>query len=124
MEITDLLVFTQKNKASDLHLSSGNPPILRINGDMVTYKGDALSGDDIKQMLYSIMTEQQRAEYERELDIDFAISFGKDLRFRVNAFNTLNGAAAVLRNIPNRVLSLEELNAPELVIEATFGPLS
>lgn len=115
MEITDLLVFTQKNKASDLHISAGSPPILRLNGDIVYYKGDALSADDIKQMLYSIMTEQQRAEYERELDIDFAISFGKDLRFRVNAFNTLNGAAAVLRSIPNRVLSLEELGAPEIL---------
>ncbi len=115
MEITDLLIFTQKNKASDLHLSAGSPPILRINGDMIPYKGESLSADSIKQMLYSIMTEQQRAEYERELDIDFAISFGKDLRFRVNAFNTLNGAAAVLRNIPNRVLSLEELGAPEIL---------
>ena len=115
MEITDLLIFTQRNKASDLHLSAGSPPILRINGDMVPYKGEALSADDIKQMLYSIMTEQQRAEYERDLDLDFAISFGKDLRFRVNAFNTLNGAAAVLRNIPNRVLTLEELSAPEIL---------
>lgn len=115
MEITDLLIFTQKNKASDLHLSVGNPPILRINGDMVPYKGEGLSADAIKEMLYSIMTEQQRAEYEREFEIDFAISFGRDLRFRVNAFNTLNGAAAVLRSIPNRVLSLEELGAPEIL---------
>jgi twitching motility protein PilT len=115
MEITDLLIFAQKNKASDLHISAGSPPILRINGDMVYYKGDSLSQDNVKNMLYSIMTEQQRAEYERELEIDFAISFGKDLRFRVNAFNTLNGAASVLRSIPNNVLSLEELGAPEIL---------
>ncbi len=115
MEITDLLVFTQKNKASDLHLSAGSPPILRIHGDMVPYKGDPLTGDAVKQMLHSIMTEQQRADYERDYELDFAISFGKDLRFRVNAFNTLNGAAAVLRSIPNRVLSLEELGAPPIM---------
>ncbi len=116
MEITDLLIFTQKNKASDLHLSPNSPPILRINGEMIPYKGAVLlSADEIKQMLYAIMTEQQRTEYERELELDFAISFGNDLRFRVNVFNTLNGAAAVLRSIPNRVLSLEELGAPEIL---------
>ena len=115
MEITDLLVFTQKNKASDLHLSANSPPLLRLHGEMVAYKSDPLTASDINQMLHSIMTEPQRAEYERDLEIDFAISFGKDLRFRVNAFNTLNGAAAVLRAIPNKVLSLDELGAPEIL---------
>lgn len=115
MEITDLLVSTQKNKASDLHLSAGSPPILRINGEMVPYKGAPLSADEVKQMLYSIMTEHQRAEYERDLDIDFAISFGDNMRFRVNAFNTLNGAASVLRTIPNNILSLDELGTPEIL---------
>lgn len=115
MDITDLLVFTQKNNASDLHLSSGSPPILRINGDMVPYKGAKLSADDIKHMLYSIMTEQQRTDYERDFDIDFAISFGENMRFRVNGFNTMNGPAAVLRTIPNRVVGLEELGAPEIL---------
>jgi twitching motility protein PilT len=115
VEITDLLVFTQKNRASDLHISANNPPILRINGEMVPYKGAMLSADMIKQMLYSIMTEQQRAEYERDLDLDFAISFGENMRFRVNAFNTLNGAAAVLRTIPTDILGLEQLGAPEIL---------
>ena len=115
MEITDLLVFTQKNKASDLHLSTSNPPILRIHGDMMPYNSPALTVDDIKRMLYSIMTEQQRAEYERDYEIDFAISFGEDMRFRVNAFNTLNGPAAVLRVIPSRIVPLDELGAPEIL---------
>lgn len=115
MEITDLLVSTQKNKASDLHLSAGSPPVLRINGEMMPYTGNALSADEVKQMLYSIMTEQQRAEYERDLDIDFAISFGDNMRFRVNAFNTLNGASAVLRIIPNDILTLEQLGTPEIL---------
>jgi twitching motility protein PilT len=115
VDITDLLIYTQKNKASDLHLSAANPPMMRINGDMVPHKVPALSGDEIKQMLYSIMTEQQRAEYERDLDIDFAISFGENMRFRVNAFNTMNGPASVLRTIPSRVLSMEELATPPIL---------
>lgn len=115
MEITDLLIYTQKNKASDLHLSTGNPPVLRVHGDMLPYKVNPLGSDEIKQMLYSIMTEQQRSEYERDLELDFAISFGENLRFRVNAFNTLNGPAAVLRTIPTHVQSLEEIRAPEIL---------
>lgn len=115
MEITDLLIFTQKNKASDLHLSTSNPPILRIHGDMVPYKSSPLTTDDIKRMLYSVMTEQQRSEYERDFEIDFAISFGEDMRFRVNAFNTLNGPAAVMRTIPNRIQSMEELGTPDVL---------
>lgn len=115
MDITDLLIFTQKNKASDLHLSAGNPPILRMSGDMIPHKAADLSADEIKEMLFSIMSEQQRSEYERDLEIDFAISFGDNMRFRVNAFNTLNGAAAVLRTIPTEIISLETLNAPEIL---------
>jgi twitching motility protein PilT len=82
---------------------------------MIPHKIAPLSVDDVKQLLYSIMTEQQRAEYERDLDIDFAISFGENMRFRVNAFNTLNGPASVLRTIPSRVLSLEELATPPIL---------
>ncbi len=115
MEITDLLIYTDKNKASDLHLSATNPPILRIHGEMVPYQSPALGVDDVKRMLYSIMTEQQRSDYERDLEIDFAISFSKEMRFRVNAFNTLNGPAAVLRTIPNKILSLEELGTPDVL---------
>jgi twitching motility protein PilT len=115
MEITDLLIFTQKNKASDLHLSTGNPPILRIHGDMLPYKGEKLTVDDVKRMLYSIMTEQQRADYERDFELDFAISFGDNMRFRVNAFNTLNGPAAVLRTIPTHIQSMEEIGAPDIL---------
>jgi twitching motility protein PilT len=115
MEITDLLVFTQKNKASDLHLSASNPPVLRIHGQMTPYKTNPLTVEDVKQMLYSIMTEQQRSDYERDFELDFAISFGENMRFRVNAFNTLNGPAAVLRTIPDRILSLEELGAPDIL---------
>lgn len=115
MEITDLLISTVKNGASDLHLSSGNPPIMRVDGDMLPVNVPALGGDTIKQMLYSIMTEQQRSEYERDYELDFSISFGKEMRFRVNAFNSIEGPAAVFRTIPTKVLSLDELGAPEIL---------
>lgn len=119
MDITDLLVLTKKNNASDLHLASGNPPILRINGEMVQHKAPPVSADELKTMLYSIMSDTQRAEYERELEIDFAISFGDNMRFRVNAFTTLNGPSAVLRTIPTEIISLDELGAPEILKRLT-----
>lgn len=117
MEITDLLIETQRNGASDLHLSTGNPPILRLNGDMMPYKSPPLNAEEIKRMLYSIMSEQQRSEYERDLEIDFAISFGDNMRFRVNAFNQISGPASVMRSIPTTVLSLDELQAPPIFKE-------
>jgi twitching motility protein PilT len=115
MEITDLLMYTQKNGASDLHLSAMSPPVLRINGDMIPHTSAPLMPEQVKALLYAIMSEQQRSDYERDLELDFAISFGDDMRFRVNAFNTINGPAAVLRTIPNRIQSLEELGAPEVL---------
>lgn len=122
MEITELLVFAQKNHASDLHLSTNNPPLLRVHGDMVPMKMGALTGEAIKQLLYSIMSEQQRTEYERDLELDFAISFGQDMRFRVNVFNNIVGPAAVLRSIPTRILTLEQLKAPPILKELTELP--
>ena len=115
MEITDLLTATHQNKASDLHLSTRNPPIMRLNGDMRTLDMPPLTSDQIKNMLYTIMTEQQRSAYERDLEIDFSITFSEDMRFRVNAFNTIYGAAAVFRTIPTKILSLETLKAPEVL---------
>ncbi|MBY0355513.1 MAG: type IV pilus twitching motility protein PilT [Rickettsiales bacterium] len=114
MDITELLVETQKRGASDLHLSSTNPPIIRMHGDMMPIESDALGPEQIKAMIYAIMTEQQRTDYEREMELDFSISFGEHMRFRVNAFNTLYGPAAVFRTIPTKILSLEDLKAPEV----------
>lgn len=119
MEITELLVFAQKNNASDLHLSTESPPILRLHGDMIPMKMPPLTAEAIKRMLYSIMTEQQRTDYERDLELDFAISFSQEMRFRVNAFNTTRGPAAVLRSIPTKVLTLEQLGAPPVLAELT-----
>jgi twitching motility protein PilT len=115
MEITDLLIATHKNKASDLHISTKNPPLMRVNGDMLPLDMPALSAEEVKRMLYSIMTDQQRSDYERDLELDFSMTFASDMRFRVNTFNTIYGAAAVFRTIPTKILSLEALGAPEVL---------
>jgi len=115
MDVTELLTFSEKNGASDVHLSAGNPPVLRIHGDMLPMKMPPMEPDQVRQLIYALMTEQQRAQYEKDWELDFAVSFGDHMRFRVNAFNTINGPAAALRSIPTKVLSLEELNAPEIL---------
>ena len=120
MEITDLLVYAKQHNASDLHLSSGSPPIVRANGEMVPVNDTLiLDADTVKAMIYSIMTEQQRSDYEQDFEIDFSIAFGDQMRFRVNAFNTINGPAAVFRTIPIDILSLETLNAPPIFAQLT-----
>lgn len=115
MDITQYLAFTMQNDASDLHLSTGNPPIIRMHGQMKRLKEDALANDDIITMLYSVMTEQQRAVYERDLEIDFAIALGEKARFRVNAFRTRLGAAAVFRTIPTEIPTMEQLELPPIM---------
>lgn len=119
MEITELLLFTQKNKGSDLHITAGSPPVVRIHGDMVPMKLPPLGADEIRNLIYSIMTEQQRADYERDFELDFSISFSNNMRFRVNAFNTINGPAAVFRDIPTTILTLDQLGAPEILKKLT-----
>lgn len=120
MEITELLAFAQKNNASDIHLASGQPPLLRINGDINPLRVAPLSAEEATSLIHSVMTEAQRTTYELEMEIDFAISFGSTNRFRVNAFNTLGGPAAVFRNIPTDIMSLDDLNAPEVLKKLTY----
>lgn len=115
MDITELLKFTLDNKGSDLHLSGTNPPIVRINGQLHRLKTQDLTSDSIRGMLYSVMTEEQRATYERDLEIDFAISFGENARFRVNAFTNRVGSAAVFRVIPTKIPTMEQLNLPTVL---------
>ncbi len=115
MDLTQLLAFTMQNKASDLHVSAGNPPIIRVNGQMKRVKADALGSDDIRTMLYSVMTEEQRAEYEKNMELDFAIALGEKARFRVNGFTTRLGAAAVFRTIPTEIPTMEELDLPPVM---------
>jgi twitching motility protein PilT len=108
------LAFAQKNKASDLHVVGGKEPMVRIDGGLRPIKTGDLSADTVKNMIYNIMTEEQRAEYESEKEIDFAIAFGEESRFRVNAYTTTTGSAAAFREIPTKIPSLEQLNAPEI----------
>jgi len=115
VEITELLKFTLDNKGSDLHLSGNNQPIVRIDGELQRIKTDSLTADQIRAMLFSIMTEEQRAVYERELEHDFAIALGEDARFRVNAFTNRAGSAAVLRVIPTKIPTMEQLDLPPVM---------
>lgn len=115
MEITELLKFTLENKGSDLHLSPSNQPIVRIHGELQRIKTDVLTSESVRSMLFSVMTEDQRATYERDLETDFAISFGTDARFRVNAFTNRKGSAAVFRVIPSKIPTMEQLNLPPVI---------
>lgn len=115
MDIASLLTYTLRKGASDLHLSCNSPAIIRYNGDVLPIEGiPPLSAADIKQMLYAIMTDQQRSTFENELELDFSIALGDSARFRVNAFNTMYGPSAVFRSIPATILSLDELKSPPL----------
>ena len=113
MDITELLAFAVKNKASDLHLSAGLPPMIRVHGDMRRINLPPLEHKDVHAMVYDIMNDAQRKNYEENLECDFSFEIPNLARFRVNAFNQNRGAGAVFRTIPSKVLSLEELNAPE-----------
>ena len=115
VDITELLKFTLDNKASDLHLSSNNQPIVRIDGDLQRIKTDVLTADSIRAMLFSVMTEEQRAVYERDLEHDFAISLGTDARFRVNSFTNRGGSAAVFRVIPTKIPTMQQLDLPPVI---------
>ncbi len=115
MDLTQLLAFTMQNNASDLHLSAGSPPIIRVNGTMKRVKADPLSSDDIRTMLYSVMTEEQRADYEKNLELDFAIALGEKARFRVNGFTTRLGSSAVFRTIPTDIPLMEDLGLPPVM---------
>jgi twitching motility protein PilT len=114
MEIIDLLNYAKRYGASDLHLTPGHMPCIRLHGEINPVMDKKLHGNDIQGMLYSIFTDSQRAAYEREMELDFAIQFGDNMRFRVNAFTTNNGPAAVFRSIPTQVLSLEQLSLPKI----------
>ncbi|GGC15328.1 twitching motility protein PilT [Oxalicibacterium flavum] len=122
MDISELLAFSVKNKASDLHLSAGLPPMIRVNGDVRRINLPPMEHKDVHGMIYDIMNDGQRKAYEERLEVDFSFSIPGLARFRVNAFNQDRGAAAVLRTIPSRILSLEELNAPKIFAELALKP--
>ena len=114
MEIADLLAFSVKNKASDLHLSAGLPPLIRVNGDIRRINVEPLEHKNVHGMVYDIMSDGQRKAYEENLEVYFSFEIPNLARFRVNAFNQQRGAAAAFRTIPSKVLSLEQLNCPPI----------
>lgn len=122
MDISELLAFSVKNKASDLHLSSGLPPMIRVHGDVRRINLPPLEHKDVHGMIYDIMNDGQRKAYEEVLEVDFSFAIPGLARFRVNAFNQERGAAAVLRTIPSKILSLEDLNAPRIFAELAMKP--
>jgi twitching motility protein PilT len=114
MDITELLAFSVKNKASDLHLSAGLPPMIRVHGDVRRINLPAMDHKDVHGMVYDIMNDGQRKVYEETLECDFSFEIPNLARFRVNAFNQNRGSGAVFRTIPSKVLTLEELNCPKI----------
>jgi twitching motility protein PilT len=122
MDIAELLAFAVKNKASDLHLSAGLPPMIRVHGDIRRINLPPMEHEDVHAMVYDIMSDQQRKMYEETLECDFSFAVPNLARFRVNAFNQQRGASAAFRTIPSKVLSLEELNAPKAFAELTQRP--
>ncbi len=122
MDISELLAFSVKNKASDLHLSAGLPPMIRVHGDVRRINLPPLEHKDVHGMIYDIMNDGQRKAYEEVLECDFSFAIPGLARFRVNAYNQERGAAAVLRTIPSKIMTLEELNCPKIFAELALKP--
>ncbi len=111
MDITELLRFAVSEEASDIHVSSGEPPIMRIHGSMKRLDHPALSQDDVHRMIYDIMSDKQRKDFEELNELDFSFEMGNN-RFRVNAFIQRRGKSAAFRIIPTTILSMEQLGHP------------
>lgn len=122
MDITELLAFSVQNKASDLHLSAGLPPMIRVHGDVRRINLPPMSHKEVHAMIYEVMNDSLRKHYEESLEVDFSFELPHVARFRVNAFNQGRGAAAVMRTIPSHILSLEALSAPTIFAELSLKP--
>ena len=114
MDLSELLAFAVKNGASDIHISAGLPPLIRIDGDIRRIKVDPLPSNLVHDMIYDIMLDSQRKEFEEHWETDFAFEIPNVARFRVNAFNQARGPGAAFRTIPTEVLTLETINAPAI----------
>jgi len=122
VDISDLLAFSVKNKASDLHLSAGLPPMIRVHGDVRKINVPTMDHTQVHDMVYDIMNDGQRKVYEETLECDFSFEIPNLARFRVNAFNQNRGSGAVFRTIPSKILTLEELNCPAIFKEICNTP--
>ena len=122
MDISQLLAFSVKQNASDLHLSGGLPPMIRVDGDMRRINLPPMEHKEVFDLIYDIMNDRQRKAYDEHLETDFSFEMPNLARFRVNVFNQNRGAAAVFRTIPSEVLTLEELEAPKIFREIASLP--
>ncbi len=122
MDIAQLLAFGVKQGASDLHLSAGLPPMIRVDGDIRRINVPEMDHKHVHDMIYDIMSDKQRKDYEEYLETDFSFEIPGLARFRVNAFNHNRGAGGVFRTIPSKILSLEDLNAPKIFQEISEYP--
>lgn len=122
MDISQLLAFSVKNGASDLHLSAGVPPMIRVDGDVRRINVPVMEHKQVHSMVYDIMNDKQRKDYEEFLETDFSFEIPGLARFRVNAFNQARGAGAVFRTIPTKILTLEELNCPRIFSDIAKYP--
>lgn len=122
MDIIELLTFAYNNKASDLHLSSNMPPMIRVHGDVRRLNLPPATHAEVHKLIYDIMNDVQRKAYEEHKECDFSFEIPDVARFRVNAFTQQHGAAAVFRAIPSKVLSLEDLGAPSIFKEIAQNP--
>jgi twitching motility protein PilT len=122
MDITELLAFSVKQGSSDLHLSAGLPPMIRIDGDMRRVNLPPMEHKEVHSLIYEIMNDKQRRDYEEFLETDFSFEVPGVARFRVNAFNQNRGAAGVFRTIPSRVLTLEELGFGQVFRDLSMLP--
>ncbi len=114
MDITELLAFSAKNGASDLHLSSGLPPMIRVDGEVRRINLPAMEHKDVHRLIYDIMNDKQRRDFEEFLETDFSFEVPGLARFRVNAFNQNRGAGAVFRTIPSKVLTMDDLGLGQI----------
>src|SRR6186713_1648664 len=122
VDIAQLLAFAVKNNASDLHLSAGVPPMIRVDGDIKRINMPSLTHKEVHSMVYDIMNDKQRKAYEEFYETDFSFEIPKLARFRVNAFNQNRGAGAVFRTIPSVIMSLDDLNAPKIFKDISMHP--
>jgi len=122
VDISQLLAFSVKNGASDLHLSAGVPPMIRVDGDVRRINVPAMEHRQVHEMVYDIMNDKQRKDYEEFLETDFSFEIPGLARFRVNAFIQNRGAGAVFRTIPSKILTLEDLDCPKIFSEIASYP--
>lgn len=119
MDITQLLKFAYQQDASDLHISAGEPPMVRVHGDMKKLKVAPLASEETHAMVYDIMSDSQRKRFEEHSELDFAMQLGEIARFRVNVFRQQRGLGAVFRRIPTEILTLEQLGMPAILGDLT-----